>query len=737
MFLYFSSIVFSFEPELKWKIQGGNSHTNAFVFSKDGKFIYVQYYVKSAGLDSFFIQKWNIEEKKVDKNIPCSLQFDKMVLSNDENNIAGINTNSPVMEIINFSNADSIKINNFPINSDMFSKSSFSFSEDGKSIYYYDYRIKYINVYDLTSYEVIDSKLFTFQTGNGEFSPDGKYACVAVGDSTISIFDMTANTELYKIKIPYSSYNICHLNINSEYFVVNYISTINPDNVEVYSMKTGKVVAKSKSSFKYPVSILLNDNKTILTSTSPYGVVEKYDFISNNMIKTNININGNQMICSSNGNWIAGKDSLAYLNIYELSSEKPILFLNQINENFIHSSKILISPDNKYVYASGIKDSDTLKRGQIIEYDFKTGVISKVYPVTENYLTDMIMSQDGTTLYVSDSTGRIEIISNLHNSGIKRKTYNLNKPIINKIAVSEDGSKLIAGGFMTGFFFINLKTDEIKSYYQDVYDLITFEPNIRSISFNKKGDKLIFAGNKKFILEYNFNSISGEFEKGNSFQVPITSYSADAGILYVTYSKDDKTIFCTSTDGYTRIINSDDFTETNKIQVVLDTNYSPISSVVSIDNKFIAVGDNFSGINIYKVNSDENLFTLQFDGIKFNKINSVYFSDNNEYIAYCTVDGKLGLFRIDNTSSVDENVDYSAINVYPNPASDYIEISLNKGLKPLVQYGVDIQIFDMLGVIVLSVEQTSPSIHKIDISNLAPGIYFIKIGNRVAKFVKM
>ena len=78
--------------------------------------------------------------------------------------------------------------------------------------------------------------------------------------------------------------------------------------------------------------------------------------------------------------------------------------------------------------------------------------------------------------------------------------------------------------------------------------------------------------------------------------------------------------------------------------------------------------------------------------------------------------------------------------IYPNPAKDYIEIKLaafNLTLKRGIDEYYDIQIFDMLGVIVLTVEQTSPSVRRIDISNLSPGMYFIKIGSRVDKFVKM
>jgi hypothetical protein len=93
-------------------------------------------------------------------------------------------------------------------------------------------------------------------------------------------------------------------------------------------------------------------------------------------------------------------------------------------------------------------------------------------------------------------------------------------------------------------------------------------------------------------------------------------------------------------------------------------------------------------------------------------------------------------------NSVSDNTVQNNISVCPNPAGDYIEIQPSEGS--------DIQIFDMLGVLVA---QTSSSVIyrtvdyqnqtgtsdplRIDVSFLSPGMYFIKIGNRVMQFVKM
>jgi hypothetical protein len=89
-----------------------------------------------------------------------------------------------------------------------------------------------------------------------------------------------------------------------------------------------------------------------------------------------------------------------------------------------------------------------------------------------------------------------------------------------------------------------------------------------------------------------------------------------------------------------------------------------------------------------------------------------------------------------------ENLQIDNFKIYPNPANDYIYIQPSEGLKP--SEGYDIQIFDMLGILVLNTKYNpTPTLPasmegvRVDVSFLSPGIYCIKIGNRVEIFVKM
>ncbi|MBX3043730.1 MAG: T9SS type A sorting domain-containing protein [Candidatus Kapabacteria bacterium] len=96
------------------------------------------------------------------------------------------------------------------------------------------------------------------------------------------------------------------------------------------------------------------------------------------------------------------------------------------------------------------------------------------------------------------------------------------------------------------------------------------------------------------------------------------------------------------------------------------------------------------------------------------------------------------------TSFLDNNESFH--NIYPNPASDFITISIPE-INPTVNRRVDglvdkVQIFDMLGIEVISTPSaaltpTGEGNLRIDVSHLPAGVYFIRIGSYFDKFIKM
>jgi hypothetical protein len=78
---------------------------------------------------------------------------------------------------------------------------------------------------------------------------------------------------------------------------------------------------------------------------------------------------------------------------------------------------------------------------------------------------------------------------------------------------------------------------------------------------------------------------------------------------------------------------------------------------------------------------------------------------------------------------------YNNQSLIPNPASDFIEIDVG---EDNFQYPKEIRIYNTLGESVLSIKTNEGSlVQRIDISDLPGGMYFIKIENKVIKFVKI
>jgi hypothetical protein len=94
---------------------------------------------------------------------------------------------------------------------------------------------------------------------------------------------------------------------------------------------------------------------------------------------------------------------------------------------------------------------------------------------------------------------------------------------------------------------------------------------------------------------------------------------------------------------------------------------------------------------------------------------------------------------------VDKNINKQMENrtnlsISPNPATDYINIKPSEGFEP--SEGYIIQIFDILGIEMSSAGGGVNEVYgggsiRIDISNLSAGVYFIRIGDKVEKFLKM
>ena len=90
-------------------------------------------------------------------------------------------------------------------------------------------------------------------------------------------------------------------------------------------------------------------------------------------------------------------------------------------------------------------------------------------------------------------------------------------------------------------------------------------------------------------------------------------------------------------------------------------------------------------------------------------------------------------------SAVDGEIIDKNISISPNPATDYIEIKQpSEGFKP--SEGSAIKIYNVLGIehpVSFAATPLSEGNLRLDVSSLPAGVYFVRVGSRMLKFVKM
>lgn len=208
-----------------------------------------------------------------------------------------------------------------------------------------------------------------------------------------------------------------------------------------------------------------------------------------------------------------------------------------------------------------------------------------------------------------------------------------------------------------------------------------------------------------------------EFDKEGKF-ISNTLVNQDLSTVYNSYarglSKDRMAIF-----GYKKYQNS----------------FNPVLNFIKIINKAGEVINDFEWLETPAISSlyETPTGNLIFTAIAGNKLDSIKISE-------------ISLEPV----SVSEEINNLYMKISPNPATEYITINLSS-INPTLKRGVEgigfrvdgkpiVEIYDVMGVLVQYTSEEAIHelpLQRIDISNLTPGVYFVKIGDKVEKFVKM
>jgi hypothetical protein len=199
----------------------------------------------------------------------------------------------------------------------------------------------------------------------------------------------------------------------------------------------------------------------------------------------------------------------------------------------------------------------------------------------------------------------------------------------------------------------------------------------------------------------------------------------------------------------------------SKILPLSSYEFAVLNRTSSLNKGFYVFNSNLKRIKDYRF-SDTTFFLTDIYKTSTNKIkvlgkasnNSIMISSfinmKNSSIDYLNYEeGKSSLLlELENDiplGIVDKNINKQMENrtnlsISPNPATDYINIKPSEGFEP--SEGYIIQIFDILGIEMSSAGGGVNEVYgggsiRIDISNLSAGVYFIRIGDKVEKFLKM
>jgi hypothetical protein len=169
--------------------------------------------------------------------------------------------------------------------------------------------------------------------------------------------------------------------------------------------------------------------------------------------------------------------------------------------------------------------------------------------------------------------------------------------------------------------------------------------------------------------------------------------------------------------------------------------FPPLNIFDENDSNYFSIHYNPKSLTVYE---EATLKMFRFDETvnKWELIGGIVDTNHKYVSAKIPSPGVYTIFSTELGTSININVnDGYQMYLSPNPATDFLEFSyppLERGSG-----GVDIKIYNMYGQI-----QTTPSLRdtppwkggekvRLNVSGLAPGMYFFRMGDRVSKFIKL
>ena len=298
---------------------------------------------------------------------------------------------------------------------------------------------------------------------------------------------------------------------------------------------------------------------------------------------------------------------------------------------------------------------------------------------------------------------------------------------------------------------------------------------IKSIKYSKDGKQIISVSEDNTVKIWDLESGEIIFDYISAKNPKYAGFTPASNIILIFYTQEN------FPGMFLLDINSKNIVKSLNIGEIPKINIAYLPTVQSVNNEYFAYGGKKTGIwNVNELtiknflntaNCISNTMNLIFSnnntfisGYCYNTImiwdlegnfiksyddlpkqingdgwvltKSLAVSKNSKYILTSNDYRYLTLWNAPEITSIsdEKSLPSDEIYVYPNPSTDFIDINLNKEASLITSD--NIQIFDILG---LEVGQSSliDGNNRIDVSHLPAGVYYIKIEDKVEKFLKM
>ena len=289
-------------------------------------------------------------------------------------------------------------------------------------------------------------------------------------------------------------------------------------------------------------------------------------------------------------------------------------------------------------------------------------------------------------------------------------------PNIYSLACDSTGKfKRIYAGTLGLYYFSSYQWEKFSYdslYLTDVYD----------IKFGRNSGEIYLATDNGIFYSYDYGENWYNISLRNKLITNILINSLD---MYAgTWSSDG--VLYSPDDGYTWEIRNNGLPDFSMIKGMVQDSMGTIFAA-TLNSGIYATND--KGMNWQPVNS----------GLPTGSMGSIGISPKGTL--YAATAG-WGLYYYDTSLEIkDDNYIYNNIFISPNPASDFIEITYPVGVSPAGGgQRVDIRIFDILGIEQFTLTPAlslKGEVVRIDITGLAPGVYFVRVRDAVRKFVKL